>query len=640
MDHIARLSTRLSIHVSCRTGGDRRIWRLVIVAMFALLAMNVDAPASEPSRLLEEKLPANTLAFAAVDDVAATCAAWQATQSGKLLAGELFVPIRKAAEIQGVATLLHLRPLFGFDWQDLSSYTGPAAVVVVPIGAGKVGVACVFPTSKQPTDRLFAAGRAYFRDRGFEESTETLRGAKVSVFSPAAKSQSASRPIYLIAESVAVAASDRDVAVAIWDQFSGKAKLSLAAVKEFSDFAAPQSSATAAPVRRWWGRPLDTCAAIQSGPPANPRSDWLGIARRQGFNAIRAVRGEFAFPTSGPTDFDLRGQVLVTQPLTKAAKLLDLFATPPLAIPSWLDDNIASVSLSGCNVPEAVAAFGHIFDELNEPGPTGQGVFQDMLAGLREDPEGPKVDLLRDLFPHLGPAMLQASDCVESKVKGKNRENRRTMLVLQCRNHDAVAKTLTQFYNADEAIRRQKTEQGTLWTIGEGRSLLFEGSEGEASGKSTFDQEISSNTVVEIRAILLTDKTVVLATDPEMVTSRLSSRSGAGLNRSAMFEAVEKWWTIDEKRADRDLGFVRSSIWLKPSYDAVIARSPTGDWAAAALRLLFTGSQKHSANFPVEKLPAFVKISPSLPTVGSVREKNAGGWEIRMSTMRGASARP
>jgi hypothetical protein len=267
-------------------------------------------------------------------------------------------------------------------------------------------------------------------------------------------------------------------------------------------------------------------------------------------------------------------------------------------------------------VPEAVTAFGHVFDEMNEPGPTGQGIFQDMLAGLRDDPEGPKVDLVRDLFPHLGPAMLQAGDCHESK--GKVKETRRTMLILECRNHDAVAKTLTRFYGADDAIRRQTIEQGTLWTIGEGRSLLFEGSEGEESGKSVVDTETSNNAVVEIRAILLTDKTVVLATAPEMLTTRLSARSGS----------------------DRDLGFVQSSIWLKPSYNAVLTRDSTGDWAAATLRLLFTGSQKVSAEFPVESLPTFAKIAPSLPAAGSVREKNARGWGIRMSTVRGVSAKP
>jgi hypothetical protein len=639
MDHNTRRSMRHSIRDFYRVGGDISIWR-VVVAMLALLAMSGDVTANKTSSGFEGKLPANTLFAAAVDDVAATCAAWQATQSGKLLSGELFVPIRQAAEKQGIATLLHLRPCFGFDWHELASYAGPAAVVVVPIGDGRIGVACVFPASKQSSDKLFAVGRAYFRDRGFEEATETLDSAKVSVFVPAAKSPAGNRPTYLVAEAVAIAASDRKAAVAIWEQFNGKVKTSLQSVKEFRDLAAGQSSTTTGAKVRWWGRPLDIWAAVQSGPPANPRSDWLGIARRQGFDAIRAVGGELSFPTSGPTDLDLYGRVLVAQPLTKAAKLLDFSAAPPMAIPSWLDESVASVSLWGCNVHEAVTAFGHVFDEMNEPGPTGQGIFQDMLAGLRDDPEGPKVDLVRDLFPHLGPAMLQAGDCHESKVKGKAKDSRRTMLILECRNHDAVAKTLTRFYGADDAIRRQTIEQGTLWMIGEGRSLLFEGSEGAESGKASADQEASSNAVVEIRAILLTDKTVVLATDPEMLTTRLSARSGSGLGKNAAFEVVSKWWPIDEKRGDRDLGFVQSSIWLKPSYDAVLTRDATGDWAAAALRLLFTGSQKVSAEFPVESLPTFAKIAPSLPAVGSVREKNADGWVIRLSTMRGVSAKP
>ena len=49
-----------------------------------------------------------------------------------------------------------------------------------------------------------------------------------------------------------------------------------------------------------------------------------------------------------------------------------------------------------------------------------------MLAGLRDDPEGPQVDLLRDLFPHLGPGVLQATDCREHVSDGKK------MLAARC----------------------------------------------------------------------------------------------------------------------------------------------------------------------------------------------------------------
>jgi hypothetical protein len=610
-----------------RSGGERLIRRLAFLMTSIVVTMSVVAKAAAESKLFESRLPGNVPFVAAADNVAATCAAWQATQSGQLLSGELFIPIRQAAEKQDVATLLYLRPCFGFDWQNLSSYTGPAAVAVVPLGSGKTGLAFVFPASNEATDKLLSAGRAYFRDRNFKEATETAGKAKISAFRPPASSESPWRPTYLVSDSLVVAASHREAALAIWEQFNDKTTKSLASLKDFGDLATGQPSAANAPAVRWWVRPVELWAAMQSGPPPTPRSDWLGIARRQGIEAIRAVGGQVTFPTSGPTDLDLRGRVLVTQPLTKAAKLLDFSAASPLAIPEWFDTGIASVSLWGCDVSQAVTAFGHLFDELNEPGPTGQGVFQDMLAGLRDDPEGPQVDLLRDLFPHLGPSVIEASDCHEETVKSKTTKTRRTLLVLQCRDHDKVLKTLKRFYLKDEDIKEQTIEQGTLWTVGEGRSLLFEGFEGEKSSKPA----------AGIRAILLGDKTVVLATEPEMLTSRLAGRPSSSLAKNAAYESVSKWWSAGE---NRDIGFVQTALWLAPSYGDVLGKSPADDWPAAMLRLLFTGSFKPSAGFPVEDLPAFAKVAPRLSPIGSVREKDAGGWAVRASILRSPSAKP
>jgi hypothetical protein len=597
------------------------IWRSIIFMAFALRVFGGDAKAAENLMPLEAKLPANTPFVVAGDDLAATCTAWQATQLGKLLCGELFVPVRKVAAKRGVATPLYLRPCFGFDWGDLSLYSGPAALAVVPLSDGKFAVAWVFPTPNQPVEKLFAAGRAYFREHGYEETADTLGNAKLSVFNPPAKNHRSDHPTYLTSESVAVAAGNRESVAAIWKQFNGQAKSSLGTLKDFNALASNPAKDTSGSTLRCWLRPMELWTALRGGSKPVPLSDWLSIARRQGGESIRAVGGQIAFPTSGPTDLDLRGRVLVSQPLSGAAKLLDFTAAPPPAIPVWLGGNVASVSLWACNVPEAVTAFGHLFDEYNEPGPKGQGVFQEMMAALHDDPEGPQVDLLRDLFPHLGPGLLQATDCRKPGTKDKSKTTtRRTLFIVECRDRDKVAKTLERFYRGDKDVREKTTGQDLLWTIPPGRSLLFEGS----------DKSLS-----EVRAILVSGKSVFFATEPEMLANRLSGRSDSSLIQSAAYKAVSKWWQAQANRGPRDAGFVQLAFWLEPSYDAVLARTPSNDWATAMLRLLLTGSHRPSADFPVEELPPYVKIAPLLPSMGSVREKNTNGWDINMSTLRG-----
>jgi hypothetical protein len=193
-----------------------------------------------------------------------------------------------------------------------------------------------------------------------------------------------------------------------------------------------------------------------------------------------------------------------------------------------------------------------------------------------------------------------------------------------------VTKTFTKFYQHDEDIKKQSIDTGTLWTIGEGRSLLFEGVDGEGVNKSA----------VEVRAVLVTDKNVFFATDPEMLSNCMSEGHHGSLASSAAYEAVAKWWKTSGNNDERDLGFIQSSLWLEPAYKSVQNHSHSDDWMSSVLRLLLTGSTQDSNDFPVETLPAFAKIAPSLPVLGSSREKNAMGWEIRMSSLRPTSTKP
>ena len=283
------------------------------------------------------------------------------------------MPIRQAAEKRNVATPLHLRPCFGFDWKDLSSYAGPAALAVCPLTGAKSDL----PGSFQPRngrDKLFAAGRAYFRHRGYEETADALGAAKLAVFKPPAGGGRSDSPTYLMSETVAVAASSRATAVAIWEQFNGKAKISLGSLKDFSDLAGDGPKAriqfiAALVVASDWscGR---LCGVMQSRLQAP--TGWPSRGRQGGQADSRDGRPDRV--SQHRADRLRSARTGVGEPaVDRGREVARLLGGAPPAIPEWLDGNVASVSLWGCNVPEAVTAFGHVFDELNEPGPAGRG---------------------------------------------------------------------------------------------------------------------------------------------------------------------------------------------------------------------------------------------------------------------------
>lgn len=612
----------LSLPWSWRAGESfyhKRVWRIVAAIALSLGKLGEDAAVADDDASVECRLPGNTPCVVATDNLAATAAAWQSTQLGRVVCGESFVSMRQAAAARGVATPLYLRPCFGFDWEDLASHAGPAAVAVVPYGGKNVGMVWVFPTSKQSADKLLASGEAFFLAGGYQKTSETLADAKLTSFIRSAGPNRSSRPTYFVAKSVVLVASDREAALAVWRQYSGQEKDTLGAVKDFVDLAATGTVSVTGPSLRWWLRPLELWAVLCGAARPTSQPDWLAIARRQGGESIRAVGGVITFPAEGPTDLDMCCRVLVNQPLEKAAKLLEFSAGSPPAIPKWIGSHVASLSLWAADIPGAMTAFGHLFDEITEPGPKGEGLFQEMLTALRDDPEGPQVDLARDLFAHLGPGVLQAAVCGEQGDDGKGKD-RWTLFVLQCRDHDAVLKTLNRFYQGDNDIERRTIDSGTLWTIGEGRSLLFEG---------------SNQSLAEVRAMLVTKDTVVLATNPELLTSRLSAGANANLSESAAYRAVSRWWQAHQSHGARDVGFVQLPFWLEHPYETLRTKRPASDWPATMLQFVFTGSFQAPSDFPYEKLPAFSTIAPLLPPVGTLRENGDDGWTVNVSVMRG-----
>ena len=234
----------------------RRYSCFVVACLLGGFAVFGGSRSAGQAASLEELLPAN-VDFAIVSDhFAASGKAWQATELGRLLTGDAFAPLRQTVEARNIPTLLHLRPWFGFDWQDLSVWEDPAALMVFPVSAKETGTAWVFlGEGEHPGDPPWTAGEADFRKRGYRKTTETLGEAKIAIFTNPAASRSARQPAHLTAKSLFIAADSASAAKALWQSMNGKNNL--ASSPDYRALGSAMKSENNDPSAiHWWIRPL------------------------------------------------------------------------------------------------------------------------------------------------------------------------------------------------------------------------------------------------------------------------------------------------------------------------------------------------------------------------------------------------
>ncbi|MEX0585688.1 MAG: hypothetical protein WD176_03530, partial [Pirellulales bacterium] len=335
--------------------------------------------------------------------------------------------------------------------------------------------------------------------QGFSRSTARHKAAAMTVLRPGSKKKDESPRVLFVAEGFYGVANSPEAAEAL---LAVEPERSLAAEDIWQQSNPPPGTAAAAgagdatvvirPLSLWElvrraGEPSKPSnpAAAKSKDNEKKERDPLASSRQLGFDGVSALAGLVTFSAQGDRDWQVQASLIVPRPFDKALRLLELREGPMPELPDWITADVTSASFWQWDFPLAIKGFGNLFDEANEPGPDGVGLFEDMLDGLRDDPDGVQVDLRRDVFEHLGPDVLNITDRRGPRTK-EQPEGDRTLYVVRVRDPQRVTGALERFYRGDERVRHVRTGSYEVWTVPEGSSLFVEG---------------ESDSVVSVRAL-------------------------------------------------------------------------------------------------------------------------------------------
>jgi hypothetical protein len=611
--------------------------RFAVVVAISLLFTQLVWSAEKPA---DQLFPPETVGIVIIPNMNELKTRWERTELGKLFADPAMEPFRTELQKQLEARNVGLKARLGLSPTELQSLpSGEAALGMVPLGKGKYGLlltADVTGRIKQTQEVLRKVAES-LKAQGAEEKIQTLSGTQVTIHTlPAGKDGRGGRPIlYCIAGNLLIL-SDHPLAVERALSARLESLPSLAQAEGYQAVFGRCQSDGAQPAQiRWFIRPLEYLEGIRSyiPPDQRRRESWVGRLRAAGFESLKAIGGNFHLAEG---DFQIlhRMMVYAPRPLEKSAKMLNFPNTQELNPPDWIPREVAGLTCISCNIQEAFEHVGPIFDQIVGEGE--EGVWEDVLDSLKNDPEGPQIDLRTELIAYLGQRVMMISSYEEPVGP----QSERLLFAIEVRDPERVAQALRKTLESDKEIERRQLGNLVIWeTVRKQpeavRSVRLEMPTLPGRGSAPAEEETTSSPLLPNAAITVANDYLLIASHYDFLVRMLRPIE----TRNALVRSVD-WLLVDETLAAMrgEEGclriFYRADQTYRPTYELIRqGRMPESESLLGRfLNTLLSeedGDGIRKQRIDGSKLPDFEVVRRHLGLVGVYGRTDPNGWFIK-----------
>ncbi|MGN6546508.1 MAG: hypothetical protein ACTHK7_15745 [Aureliella sp.] len=205
-------------------------------------------------------------------------------------------------------------------------------------------------------------------------------------------------------------------------------------------------------------RPLGFARVIRaiSGKRSRGKADVLAVLQNQGFEAIKAVSGEFQL---GQEKFDIlhRGFVLADEKRPPSVQVLDFPNDVPKTVPAWVTDHVSTLLATCWNVKDAFWKVEGLVDEM-----AGQPeVFREIINGIKDDPNGPRIDIAKEVMPLLTNDIYSVSDTKEPI----DIDSRRNLIAIRVKQPEQMLKVLSKAMEKEPDAEELAISGQKVWQV-------------------------------------------------------------------------------------------------------------------------------------------------------------------------------
>jgi hypothetical protein len=404
-------------------------------------------------------LPGNSQFHLTVPDVQKLDKAWKKTVLSKLFDDPKIKPFFD--EIYKESPLSKI----GLNWADLVSIAvGELSVGMMPVAPGQPGHVLTLVSSEQktPLKKVLAKAKASLEKNGYQVGTKMIGGVSVTTYTrrPTGKIDEANNLFSFTKDDILVAGDNEKALVEILKRWAGNSADRLDQKREYLEVLARARTKTTTPSDMFWFMvPLGLAETERTAAKAAPRRgpDLLKILQGEGFSAIKGIGG---FVSLGRGEYDILQQTAIYAPgpYQKSMRMLKTLPGDNFAPPDWVPGDVTQFNTLYLDIDTAFKNFNSLFDAYYGEGDAG--TFDDILKGLRDDPNGPRLDVGKDIISKLGKRVTLLADA--EKPIGIN--SSRSLTAVETKDAKAVADGIRRLMENDDEVKKHDLPGGiVLW---------------------------------------------------------------------------------------------------------------------------------------------------------------------------------
>jgi hypothetical protein len=440
---------------------------------WALSSLGIASAAVPASEAL---LPNTTKGYLSVPNVDLLLEQWNKTQLGQLMNDPIMQPFVEDFRDQLRNRWSQSHEKLGITWEDLQGVPGgEVAIAMIEPAKNEAAMALVVDTSGHDAERkaLLDKIHANLTVRKAKISQRDVYGARVTVYDLPKTEDHPARQVLIAAQDNLLAVSDNaKVIEGILSRAGGGTKDSLSELDAFAGVMrrAADAAGDQKPNLRWFIEPFGYVEAMRaaSTQPRRKGQDMLKVLAKQGFTAIEGIGG---YVNLASDQYEMLHRTAIYAPGNKQAKEKYKLAARMLKFPNggdlrpqpWVPRELASYSTFNLDMKNAFESSSTLVNEI-----VGDEVFEDVLDSILTDPNGPKIDIRKDLVAHLGSRATVLAD-YELPITTKSE---RMLFAAETTNGTALAATIDKSMRTDPEAHQRSYNGHIIWEIIEEKSQL------------------------------------------------------------------------------------------------------------------------------------------------------------------------
>lgn len=415
----------------------------------------------------EKLFPETTRGFLSVRDVAELREHFEQTQIGQLVKDPALKPFIEDLRLQIRDRLAGSQEELGISLDDVTGLaTGEVAVGLVfaddaerPSLAASISIKGKEDQAQQLVDRI---AEEVNKQKGSVTKT-TINGKEVWALKLPKKAELGRDRefFYYRDDEVLLAASNQATLTFMLGQLQNPEKAALADVPAYREIAkrCDEDAGENKPQIRWFIEPFGYGAAIRASIPPEQRRrqrQWAESLKKAGFSVLQGLGGSVSFASEG---YELvhRTFIYAPGPFEKSAKILSFPNHGEFEPPAFVPRDVATLSIGYCNILQGFDSIGPLFDQTVGEGE--EGVWDDVLASLKEDPNGPQIDLRNEFFAHFG----EKVNIVSAYQLPITTTSERMLIAIEVTDEKSAAQGLDKMFQYEERFRKREYKGRTIW---------------------------------------------------------------------------------------------------------------------------------------------------------------------------------